>query len=60
MATAVYAIKNHYKDDIAGQWDMVHDLINAIRSAKGLTLSTEVNPHNGKVGKRAKKTENEY
>lgn len=34
MATAMYAIKNHYKDDTAGQWDMVHDLINTVRKAK--------------------------
>ena len=57
MAVAMYAIKNHYKDDIAGQWDMVHDLINTVRLAKGVPLSTAVNPHNGKVGKR-KKSEN--
>ena len=54
MATAVYAIKKYYTDDITGQWDMIHDLINAVRLAKGMPLSTEANPHIGKVGRRKK------
>jgi len=48
----MYTLKKHYKDDMAGQWDMVHDIINAVRQAKGVPLSTAVNPHNGKVGRK--------
>lgn len=52
----MYTLKKHYRDKIAGQWDMTHDLINAVRQAKGLPLSVEINPYNRKDGKGKKES----
>jgi len=51
----MYKIKSHYLDNAAGQWDMAHDIINAVRLAKGVPLSTAVNPHMGSGRKQESK-----
>ena len=43
-----------YQQENAVKWELAHMIINTIRQAKGIPLSTEINPYNGKAGKRKK------
>lgn len=46
-----------YRQEDIAKWDLVHTIINTARQAKGLPLSTQINPYKGKGKETAKKVE---